>query len=610
VRRPWMLAAAVLFVVLGVRTLVNAVAGPTSAGAASDRSILVGPGFSDVSPHQLVRTSGNVLYVVAPTCDSYPGCPNNTLRVYKANQAGTPTGFTERDSAHRPSGVGSTAVAIDGADTIHVAWTDRGGTVDYRTFATSTDTWGATTSLGATNWTTFGQGDEGVALALDGMGIPHVAYTAVAGGIRRVAYVSKAGGAWSAATTIDDAPFGPNQGAWHPTLAFYPNGDLLLAWFTGSFNSTPDGTIYFRTRDHASGTWGTRTTISGDTLMTTIDNGPSLLITPDGTAHVTFLNAGTATSGSSTDGDYVHYYHNSGSDWVANHPGGGHQITHDPSLGPGPNGTVRIYGHGWQGGPIDGHGDSLNYFEGSGVGTWSGWTLYLAGSFDSSVTTRWAQFFQAYPETLDVAFWADPYPNLLYVGIDNGVTGPPSPTDTPTFTATSTSTATSTLTATLTLTLASGIATATLAATATRTGTLTATATPANLGAPTRTDTPTVGATLVPVPVVCAPRPQVIVQATVAGLGRLHISVSTTSEPGASVNRLQRLRFERLENASVDIRDRLDRRTPFVIELSEQPTQADFFVNRNTPSAFTVHFVAEDDCGEWPTFVGAGLDAF
>jgi hypothetical protein len=562
-----MLVSATVVVWIGLTTITARHSSPEDVQAAVNHALLVGPGFADVSPHQLVRTSTNVLYVVAPTCDAYPSCPGNSLRVYAADQAGTPTSFTERDAAHRPTAVGSTSIAIDGADTIHIAWNDRGGNLSYGTFSPATGLWTSTAVVAPTGWTTFGQGDEGVALALDAVGIPHVAFTSIVSGIRRVSYTHKIGGVWSSPTVVDDAPIGSNQGAWHPTLAFYPNGDLLLAWFVGSFNATPDGTIYFRVRGHLSGAWAGHTTIADDTLWTSIDNGPSLLITADGTAHVTFLNAGTATSGSSTMGDYIHHYYNSGSGWIANHPGGGTQITHDPSLGPGPNGSLRIYGHGWQGGRIDGHGDDLYFFEGSGTGAWGSWTLYATGAFDSSVSTRWAQFFQAFPQTLDIMFWADPYPNIVYVGTDVGVSGVQPPTQTPAPTATQTSTPSATSTATLT-------ATATLAA------------------------------------VLCVPRPRIDIQATRAAFGRLQVTISSTVQPSTPNNRLRRIRFFQLDNASVDTRERTNERSPFVLELAERPAQTTVSAAWITPGAFLVRLVVEDDCGAWQTFVGAGPNAF
>lgn len=407
--------------------IVNDVTAAPAPPPAS-HAISVGPGFTDVSPHQLVRTSADILYTVAPTCDAYPNCPGNTLRVFRADQPGAPTSFTEQDAAHRPAGIGSAAIALDGADTIHAVWNDRTGTLRYRTFSTATNLWSGTTDLAATNWTDFGQGDEGVALALDSTGTPHALWSAKDGaGILHLWYANRATG-W-AAEQVDDVPLTGNRRALHPTVAFKPNDDLVIAWLEGTFNYTPDGVIRVRTRTSAAG-WGATETIA-DTAMTTIDNGPSLLVTPDGTTHLTFLNAGTAADGASTTGDFIHYYYNTGARWVANHPGGGTQITHDPSLGPGPGGGVRIYGHGWQGGRIDGHGSDLDYFEGAGGGgAWGAWTLYAVGSYDSSVSTRWAQFFHPFPQTLDIAFWSDVYPSTLFVGAD-AVAGAPGPVPLP-----------------------------------------------------------------------------------------------------------------------------------------------------------------------------------
>src|SRR5690348_4604989 len=94
---------------IGIFAFIATSGGDARVAAAGGHNIPVGPGFTDVSPHQLVRTSANVLYAVAPTCDSYPTCPSNTLRVYRADQPGTPISFTEQDAPHRPGGVGSAA---------------------------------------------------------------------------------------------------------------------------------------------------------------------------------------------------------------------------------------------------------------------------------------------------------------------------------------------------------------------------------------------------------------------------------------------------------------------------------------------------------------------
>jgi hypothetical protein len=380
----------------------------TSPAGAGDRQILIGPGFSDVSPHQLVRTSGGMLYAVVPTCNGYPTCPGNVLVAYGANQNGTPTSFSALDTAHQPTGgIGSSAIAIDGADQIHVLWNDRSGNVRYAAFDTATNTWGAATTLGATNWTSFGQGNEGVALAVDASGAPHAAWNAAGvDGRLHIQYANRVTGVWSAPAQVDDVPLANNHHAWHPTLAFGPDGRLWLAWLDGSFNYIPDGFIHVRVRDTA-GNWAASSAID-DGAMTTIDNGPSLLITGDGVAHITFLNVR----------DEIRYWYNLGAGWQGDRQPP-LQVTHDPSLGPDGQGGVYIYGHGTPHGSMDGHGDNLYRFQRSlASGSWSNWTVYVSGAFDSSVGVRWAQFFNYFPEKVDILYWSDAYPNILYLGAE------------------------------------------------------------------------------------------------------------------------------------------------------------------------------------------------
>jgi hypothetical protein len=381
---------------------------PTQIG--SNHQIAVGPGFSDVSPHQLVRTQGNVLYMVVPTCDSYPSCPANSLRVYRADQAGLPSSFSEQDVAHRPSGgVGSSSIGIDGAGLIHVLWNDRQGTghANYAAFDTASNRWRPTTTLQVTGWTTFGQGDEGVALAVDATGAPHAAWNAIGvDGALHVQYATMVGGTWTSPQQVDDIALANNHSAWHPTLAFTAGGDLILAWLDGTFNQTPDGTIHVRVRQ-ANGLWAASQAIP-DQALTSIDNGPSLLLTADGVQHLTFLNGS----------DEVRYWYNAGAGWRGDQQPP-LQVTHDPSLGPDGAGGVFIYGHGSPPpGDPTGHGDNLYRFHKSPGGSWSAFTLYTVGSFDSSVSTRWSQFFHAFQDVLDVIYWSDAYPNELFAGVN------------------------------------------------------------------------------------------------------------------------------------------------------------------------------------------------
>jgi hypothetical protein len=346
-----------------------------------------------------------VLYIVVPTCDSYPACPGNTLKVYRGNQPGTPTQFIEEDAAHAPSGeIGSSAIAIDGSDVIHALWNDRYGRVRYGTFSPVSGTWMDIVTLAQTNWTTFGQGDEGVALAISNTGEPHAAWNGEdASAQLHIYHAFAVQGLWTSPTQVDDVPLDVNHSAWHPTLAFAPDGRLVLAWLDGTFNGADDGVIRVRER-LPTGDWTASIAIS-DQARTSIDNGPSLLITTDNVQHLTFVNYG----------DVVRYWYNDGSGWRGElQPP--NQVTHDPSLGPDCGGGVYIYGHGTPQGSIDGHGDDLFRFHKPRGGSWGAWTHYTTGSFDSSVSTRWSQFFFYHQQIIDVVYWSDPYPNVLYFG--------------------------------------------------------------------------------------------------------------------------------------------------------------------------------------------------
>ncbi len=277
----------------------------------------------------------------------------------------------------------------------------------YAIFDTATDRWGAQEVVDATGWADFGQGDQGAALALDAQGLPHAAWSARGGdGKLQVRYARRLAAGWEAPMRADDAPLGPNRSAWHPTLAFAPDGALLLAWLDGSFNYTPDGIVRVRERG-ATGAWAPSVAIP-EAAMTTIDNGPSLLVTADGVRHLAFLDTG----------DAVRYWYDAGQGWRGDRQPA-RQVTHDPALGPDGAGGVYIYGHGTPQGGIDGHGDNLYRFHlPAGASAWGPWTLYATGAFDSSVSTRWAQFFHPFPDRVDLLYWADPYPNILHLGTE------------------------------------------------------------------------------------------------------------------------------------------------------------------------------------------------
>jgi hypothetical protein len=379
----------------------------------------VGAGYTDVSPKQLVRTSGDRLYVFASNCDSYPcDAVSQTLRAYRADRTGVPGGFSRMSAANEPAGVAQWAVALDGSDLIHVVYTRRTTNageitaVRYVTFDPATDTWGAPEDIdaGAFGYSS-GQGDQTVGLALDGGGKPHAVYLRSDGTRRRMVYRNRVSGSWSAAELVDDQPFASNEKIWHPNIVFDRAGRRVYAFVKGTFNDAPDGEVFVRVRE-TSGAWNATANVSGENAaLTSIDQSTSMVITPDNRYHITWINASPVPMQKVIR--YA-YSENQGGAWTRNDPASGTQATHNPSLGLA-GGRLRIYGHGT---PNAGnHGQHLYYFEGDGgAAAWGGWTQIVAGTnYDSSVNTRWAQYFFNSPTTVDIAFWNDIYPNDLYV---------------------------------------------------------------------------------------------------------------------------------------------------------------------------------------------------
>ncbi len=385
----------------------------TACGPCQD-AIAVGPGFTDVSPRQLARSLAGTLYIVIPTCDRFPDCPGARLRAYRGTEAPGAKGYLLLDPQHAPGdGAGSTAIAQDADGRIRVLWNTRDGRARTATIDTATDRWSDVTDLEPTDWTDFGQGDQGVALAVDAAGRSHAVWNRRIEGHLRIRYamldraMPDGAAAWSAPVTIDDVAPGDRRNAWHPTLAFAPDGSLWLSWLEGSTNYVGDGIIRVRMRAPDGG-WAPSEAIP-DAAMTAIDNGPSMLVTGDGVAHLSFVDTG----------NIVKYWYHDAAGWHGDRQPPSTR-THNPALGPDGEGGVRLYAHGTvPEGDLAGHGDDLFVMRlAAGRDAWGRWTRIAKGSLDCSVAVRWAQFHEPWPGLLDWAFWNDAYPNDLWVGTD------------------------------------------------------------------------------------------------------------------------------------------------------------------------------------------------
>jgi hypothetical protein len=376
--------------------------------------VQVGFGFSDVTTHQVVRTSGDRVYILAGELHAKP------LHIYRADAPGTPNAFGEPDLAHRPQAqvaISSVEAAIDGNNLIHVIWLDNAGPTWYQTFNTATDTWGSQHQLTNSPWPAgnngLRQGSAGVALALDASGVAHVVYTKVSGNKRGLYYNNNTGGTWNHEQRLDDQA-AYNNG--HPALAFKQDGTLFAAWLTE--RGVNQGDIRIRSRS-AAGVWAAQSTLIdkdmfADTIYS-IDQGPSLLVTPDGTLHIAYIGAYEPVQGA--PGGYAygrihHKYSANGVAWTADDPPTVH-YTHNPSLATDAAGTLYLFGHeeAW----LRNSCASLYMYTKPAGGSWpSNWSLMVEGCVDSSVSVKWSANFWNHPEVVDLVFWTQQEPNVLY----------------------------------------------------------------------------------------------------------------------------------------------------------------------------------------------------
>ena len=225
---------------------------PTPVPGANVNGVTVGGGFLEDSARQVLRTAGNVVYVVAADDNTCQNGGSGVIRVEKGvggqpANAGVPTSFVEQDAANHPVSTGSgsclfssaTSVLfspdsrLDRVGTIHMAYLDTAsGTVYYQTFSTVTDTWGPRVAIAlewaqelpGSGWPRGGQ----VALTLDANDVPDVVY-ATSGGANSLVFKTRAGGLWSAATTV-----ATGTDLMHPSMVTSRDGSLHLAWLENS----------------------------------------------------------------------------------------------------------------------------------------------------------------------------------------------------------------------------------------------------------------------------------------------------------------------------------------------------------------------------------------
>ena len=359
----------------------------------------VGPGYVDCYTRQVVRTSGDVVYVVTNASGFSGGTIPSSIRMYKGSPSGNPTSFVEVDAAHRPANgtrFGGVEARLAGTDRfIQIVYEDIAASqTKYVKFDTVTDTWGTPEVVGAlSGQNTLNRYMGKTGLALDANGAPHV----VTGGTNEpMYYTNRTAGAWSAPVAV-----APSSADMHPSLAFDGNGVLHMAFYDGAAG------MFYRQRNPSTGAWSATETVTSNASTSQSDESPSLAIDSTGRVLVNYIA-----------GDFSFHYQlalrTTANTWSNISP------------------TAAVAGHG-PGLYID-SADNIYALEGhdlsviqpsveirSAAGTWGAYSILASGppTRDGSASARWDFLWPGNTAHLDFA-------NMDEAGVDpatNGTTG-------------------------------------------------------------------------------------------------------------------------------------------------------------------------------------------
>lgn len=368
----------------------------------------VGPGSTDVIPHQLVRTGDDRLYIFVSQQNS------TTIRAYWTPTAGFPdtaTAFTGAAQITESANPLSVDAVYDGDKIIHVLVNTNGGFLKDYPFDISLNSFKAAKILASDSSTFVSSnyiGTSGVSGMVDMSGNLHVAYWRNGDQIIHCAYT------YNSSTNTLNLVSGPtrvdtNGSANHPAVAISPlDNSLTVAWVS---QATTPKKILARTRTSA-GVWSSIIeTVSTAPVWTSpnnginIDQGPSLVIGSDGTKHLTYIEDYRITA--PFDYGRIHYVTNNGSGWVDQAL---NAYSHDPALALRSSGDIYIIGHGY---PLNSaclNMTDICTIKKNSNGTWGNPTLFAApsgsNSFDASPSVKWSVVGFNQPETIEFLFFA------------------------------------------------------------------------------------------------------------------------------------------------------------------------------------------------------------
>ncbi len=363
----------------------------------------VGKGYTDGVPRQLVRTNSDRLYIFSPNAQhtsiinvfwTGTGLPTNS-----ASFTGSTSTIINPTQPELPLSVDA---VYDGNSIIHVLVNTRQGFLRDHPFDVTTNTF-RTPILIADDTPSFTGnyiGTVGVSGMVDSDGVLNVAYWSNGNHIAYQGYSYNSGTNTltivGGETQVDSA-----GSANHPSLAISPLDDsITIAWVS----ETATKQILARTRS-STGVWGMVETVSSATPWTSpyegvnIDQGPNMLITPNGTRHLLYIeNWDTANHYGS-----VHYAVNTGGDWTDTELD---FYSHNPGLATNLAGDIYLIGHG-----AVHTNENVNMYilKKNSNGSWGTPQLFAVPpngeNFDASPSIKWSVVGFNRPETVEFVFF-------------------------------------------------------------------------------------------------------------------------------------------------------------------------------------------------------------
>ena len=283
----------------------------------------MGGGWVEATNRQVVRTSGNTVYIVVSdenSCNSTRFVSGGVIWAYKgigaqAANPNIPTGFSEVDFSHHPvsAGTGSCIytggtnnllfapdIKLDNSGIIHLAYIDpnatSNGKVYHQTFDTNTDRWGARVQVatGAKRTSAVAGHVEVTPYWLlmqpvfpSSCSLVEGRQTLCGGSLGRLPV-----GLLGPPRLRYPVPFGTNQ--FQPSMVTALDGTIQLAWCDNCTRHHPN----IKYAKFASGAWGAVETVSaGDTNVlgdANHDQGPAIATDLNSRPQVLYLD-GTAS---------------------------------------------------------------------------------------------------------------------------------------------------------------------------------------------------------------------------------------------------------------------------------------------------------------------------